>query len=382
MSTPKVSPAPARPAAPPPAAPAPGPVGAWVNFWFAAIDPVGLHVLRVLGGALFLFWLLPFAGDHQALFGLGGWFDAEAYREASRLRGLPPHEFGWSLTYLCGTSAAALTAVYWLSVVAILLFTLGLAPRITGVLTWVAVVSYTANPALDYDADPLLKMLAFYLMVGYLLAGLRRPGQSWLARLLGPREAWLFGRAEGPPAESVGANVALRLFQVHFAIAMVASGLHKLQIKEWWDGLAPWFYVNAPYHTTEVQVRSFAPQAGTWLVLFSLFAYLTLAWQIGFPAFAWRKGVWRVVSLGGALFAWLACAFWVPLPLFGPLLVVACLAYLTPAEWRRWQGRAARLPGVPAVLRRLSGAQAEPALAGPKGGLAARISTASVGQHS
>ncbi|HEX5271216.1 MAG TPA: hypothetical protein VFW33_12035 [Gemmataceae bacterium] len=378
MSTPKVTHAPAKA----PSAPAPGVIGAWVHFWFAAVDPIGLHALRVLGGALFLFWLLPFAGDPQALFGLGGWFDATAYREVSRLNILPPHEIGWSLTYLCGTNSVALTALYWGSVVSVLLFTLGLAPRLTGVLTWMAVVSYTANPALEYDADTLLKMLAFYLMLGYLLAGLRRPGQSWPARLLGPREAWLFARARSePPAESVGANLALRLFQVHFAIAMVAVGLNKLQIREWWNGLAPWFYVNAPYHTTEEQVRSFGPYRETVLVVFSLFAYLTLAWQLAFPAFAWRKGLGRVVSLGGALVAWLACTFWAQLPLFGPLLVVACLAYLTPAEWRSWLGRAGRLPGLRSVLRRLPGAPEAPAVAGPKGGVEARVSTVPVGQR-
>lgn len=375
MSTPKSSLAPTTPAPT-------GLIDAWVNFWFAAADPIGLHALRVLGGAVFLLWLLPFAGQHQALFGLGGWFDATAYKEASHLPGLPPHEFGWSLTYLCGTNAVALTALYWFSVASILLFTLGLAPRITGILTWVAVVSYTANPALDYDADPLLKMLAFYLMVGYLLAGLRRPGQSWQRLLLGPREAWLFSRDRAErPAESVGANLALRLFQVHFAIAMVALGLHKLQIREWWTGLAPWFYLNAPYHTNEVKVRSFAPYRETVLVLFTLYTYLTLAWQIGFPAFAWRKGLWRVVSLGGALVAWLACTFWVSLPLFGPLMVVACLGYLAPEEWRRGLGLVARLPGVRAVLRRLPGAPATLALAGPKSGTLARGSAVSVGQH-
>jgi hypothetical protein len=372
MSTPKTT---------NPAAPAPGLIGSWVNFWFAAVDPIGLNALRVLAGLLFLFWLLPFAGEHQALFGLGGWFDATAYREASHLRGLPPHLFGWSLVYLCGTNSVALAVVYWLLIASILLFTLGLATRITGILTWVAVVSYTANPALAYDADPLLNMLAFYLMIGYLLLGQRRPGQLWLTRLLGPRETWLFRRAAENPTESVGANLAMRLFQVHFAIAMVASGLHKLQIKEWWNGLAPWFYVNAPYHTTEEQVKSFGPQAGAFLTLFSLFAYLTLAWQIGFPGFAWRRGSWRVVSLGGAGLAWVACAFWVPLPLFGPLIFVACLGYLSPEEWHRWLGLMTRLPGVRALLSRLSSAPEGSVLTGPKGGMVARATAVSVGQR-
>jgi hypothetical protein len=378
MTTPKSTQAPAKPAA----APAPaGLIGSWVNFWFAPVDPVGLHALRVLAGLLFLFWLLPFAGDHAALFGLGGWFDATAYREASRLPELPPHLFGWSVVYLCGTNPVALGAVYWLSVAAIALFTLGLWTRLTGVLTWVAVVSYTANPALAYDADPLLVMLAFYLMFGYLLLGQWLPRQSLVTRLLGPRETWLFGRAAAPPRESVAANLALRLFQVHFAIAMVASGLHKLQIKEWWGGLATWFYVNPPFRTTPEEVRSFAPNAETMLTLFTFTSYVALAWQIAFPAFAWRRSL-RAVLLGGAALAWLACAFLVPLPLFGPLMVVACLGYLSPVEWRRVQSLGAALPVVRPLVARLAPAVQGAGLSGPKGPAVARVAGVSLGQRS
>ena len=151
---------------------------AWVRFWFTPADPVGLAVFRVLGGVLLLFWLVPFVGNYEALFGLGGWFDARAYGEASRLPELPPHLFGWSIFYWCGTDPVRLALVYWLSLLLILLFTVGLWTRVTGVLTWVVVVSCTANPATAYDADPLLQMLAFYLMVGHLLQGQRSLGQS------------------------------------------------------------------------------------------------------------------------------------------------------------------------------------------------------------
>jgi hypothetical protein len=379
MNTAKASKVPAKQAETPSSA-STGIIGSWVNFWFTPADPIGLHALRALSGLLFLYWLLPFAAEHQAFFGLGGWFDATAYREASRLPELPPHLFGWSVSYLCGSNPVALGAVYWGSIAAIVLFTLGIWTRLTGVLTWVAVVSYTGNPALAYDADPLLVMLAFYLMFGYLFLGMRTPHQSLMTRILGPRETQLFRRTAAPPVPSMAANLALRLFQVHFAIAMVASGLYKLQIKEWWSGLAVWFYIHPPFHTTLEEVQSYAPSAASYLVLFSLASYLALTWQIAFPAFAWRQ-TWRPILLGGAAVAWLACVFFVPLPLFGPIMVVACLGYLTPMEWRRLQTLAARVPGARRLVARLAAAPSAAALAGPKGGVAAKPSVVSLGQH-
>jgi hypothetical protein len=364
-----------------PAASANGLAASWVRFWFSAIDPIGLHTVRVLACLAYLYWLLPLAGAQQALFGLGGWFDARAYAEASRLEGLPPHLFGWSVVYLCGTNPVMLAVVYSLSVVAIVLFGLGLWTRLTGALTWVAVVSYTASPAVAYDADPLLLMLAFYLMVAYMLLGQRQPAQSPAARLLGTKDTWLLRRtppaADGGPRESVAANLALRLLQVHFAIAMVASGLHKLQSKEWWDGLATWFYTNPPFQTTMSDVRAYAPHAQSYLTLFSLASYAALAWQLGFPAFAWRRH-WRPVLLGGALVAWVAGAF-LPLPLFGPLVAVICLSYLTPEEWRRLASLLGRLPGASPLRQRLAGGTMGPATAGAKGLGGGKASAVSLG---
>jgi hypothetical protein len=320
---------------------APAPAGrfaGWVQFWFFPVDPIGLHVLRLLGGLLFLVWLLPFAGNPQALFGLGGWFDAKAYSEASRLAELPPHLFSWSVLYLCGTDPVRLGVAYWLSLVVIALFTFGLWTRLTGVLTWVVVVSFTANPAIASDVDPLLLMLAFYLMVGHLLLGQRTPGLSLSARLLGTRDTWLWGRSNWRDEEnrtpSVGANLAVRLFQVHFAIAMLASGLHKLQIKEWWAGLASWFYLYKPFDTTLEEVRGYAPHAETYLMIFTFISYVALVWQIAFPVFAWRPA-WRPLLIGGAVLGWVANLVFLRLPLFGPLLMIGCLSYVSPQGWRR-----------------------------------------------
>jgi hypothetical protein len=325
-----------------------------VDFWFRPADPVALSVLRVLGGLVFLAWLLPFAGEPEAWFGLRGWFDAQAYRETARLSELPPHLFGWSALY-ASADPLWVGSVYWVSITVMVLFTLGVATRVTGVLTWVAVVSFTANPATASDAEPLLQMLAFYLMLGHLLLGLRTSGQSWTARLLGPKELWQFRRFRtGAAAQlpvSVAANLAVRLFQVHFALAMMATGLHKLQAAEWWSGLAPWYYLHPPFHTTLADVQAYNPtDADGLLMAFSLASYLTLAWQIGFPAIAFRPSL-RPVLLGGAVCGWVMTGLLLNMPIVGPLVMVACLSYVAPAGWRRFGGRLGRMLGIRKSLR-------------------------------
>lgn len=308
---------------------------AWTRFWFTPAAPTGLHALRILSGLLFLFWLLPLAGQVQSLFGLQGWFDVQAYRDLAALseRGntIVPTT-SWSALYLAGENPATLQALYWISVGIIALFTVGLWPRVTAVLTWVVVASFTANPVLEYEGDVLLNVLAFYLMVGYLLLGLGAPHQSMLTRLLG-RTAWPLARThDHEPA--VAANLALRLLQVHTALIIVVNGLHKLQISSWWAGTALWFPLYPPFTTTLSQARAYAGQGELVLGVLSLAAYLALAWQIGFPLYAWRPGL-RFVLLGGAAIGWLASSWLFRLPLVGPAFFLGCLSFLTEEEWQR-----------------------------------------------
>jgi hypothetical protein len=341
---------------------------AWCRFWFSPRDAFGLHALRVMCGLLFLGWLLPFAGHVDAFFGLDGWYDTRAYKEASeRIREernrqaaarqqspeegqflaeemLPFARPSWSLAFLCGNNSAALQALYWSSIVVLLLYTLGVAPRVTSVLTFVIAVSFTANPALSYDADRWLPILVFYPMVGYLLLGQSWRGLSMTERLFGPRGSFLFSRVSsnsataqgGVSQTSVAANLALRLLQVHFAFLIVMMGLDKLQVGDWWSGVSFWYWLNPP-GTTWDATRTHRNSADSYLTFMSLAVYATLAWQIGFPLFAWRRG-WRLLLLGGAVMGWIGLVVVCGLPLFGPILLIVCLSYLTPEEWERWLG--------------------------------------------
>jgi hypothetical protein len=326
----------------------------WGRFWFSSAEPAQLHLLRLLAGLLFLAWMLSFAGHQEALLSLGGWFDRQAYVEASRQEPAPPVPIGWSIFYLAGTNRALFDTLYWGAIVITLLFTLGMATRITGVLTWVCVVSFLANPATSYDADFLLGILAFYLMVGYLLVGFWNGRLTPLEYVLGPHDAFVLSGWFGPPAATGGAtgrrhsyaaNVILRLVQVHFAIIVVTSGLHKLQMADWWAGVALWYPLHPPFETTLDMLnreRTVAPFA---LGVLSFVQYLALAWQIAFPAFAWRRGWWRFVLIGGAIAGWIGTALVLGLPWFGPFYLVCCLSYLHADEWQRVLGWRSALGG-------------------------------------
>lgn len=189
------------------APPSRGLIGSWVRFWFTPADPLGLHAVRVLAGLLFLTWLLTLVGHQEAFFSLEGWFDTRAFEEAANPAAGFPIRPRWSFLYLCGSDPVLVNLAYWGSLGILVLFTLGIWTRLTALLTWVIVVSFQMNPAIAFDGDVLLGILAFYLMIGYVLQGQGARGRPLLYRLLGG------GQSDRSPSH--GANLALRLLQVH-----------------------------------------------------------------------------------------------------------------------------------------------------------------------
>ncbi|MCI0681360.1 MAG: hypothetical protein L0Y71_04585 [Gemmataceae bacterium] len=313
----------------------------WNGFWFTPAPAATLHRLRFLTGLVLCGWMLSFAGHQEAFFSLDGWFDKTAYIEVNRPNAPTPAPIGWSIFYLAGNNRVLFDSLYWGSLTVVLLFTLGIATRLTGVLTWVATVSFLANPASSYDADFLLGILAFYMMLGYLFLGFWGRALTPLECVLGPMDTfvlsrWLGGpRRDTAPGFSYAANVTVRLLQVHFAIIVVTSGLHKLQIADWWAGVALWYPLHPPLTTNLDQLLQERNTATVTLWFLSAIQYLALAWQIGFPAFAWRGGTWRIVLLGGAVAGWIGTAFVLGLPLFGPIYLIGSLSYLHAEEWNR-----------------------------------------------
>lgn len=320
--------------------PRPGLIGSWTRFWFNPSDPFGLHLVRFLAGLLFLSWLLPLAGYQADFFGLQGFFDLQAFKETAReanreaSRGNPQMQLPvtWSLLYVTATNPALVNVIYWSTIGVLVLFTLGVATRITAVLTWLLLASFINNPVVVFDADHLLVLLAFYLMVGYLLEGLWNRPVTLSSIALGSSDGLAWRLFSGNGRISVGANLALRLIQVHFTIVIVTSALHKLQSGDWWSGMAFWYPLHPPLETTKNTLlleKAFAQDHFIWL---SLTQYVMLAWQLAFPLFAWRRA-WRPVLLIGALIGWIGCLQIYGMPLFGGLYMIVSLAFVEEQEW-------------------------------------------------
>ena len=322
----------------------------WTGFWLTPTNPVPLHVVRVLTGLLFLAWLVPLAGDYAGFFGVDGWIDSAAYIEvqeknadnaAKNLPPFSPNPVGWSLifplTNALGEGSFVTDAFFGGSIVVLVLFTLGIATRITAPLTWLVVVSHTANPALHYDCDDLFIVLAFYLMIGYVLMGLGTWKLSVLEMILGPRDTMLSPLRRSDRV-SHGAALALRLLQVHVAVIVFVGALHKLQFGTWWSGVALWYRMNAPQDLSPEVLRDMKPWAWTSLGFISLAGYILLGWQLAFPLFAFRRA-WRPVLIGGAVLGWATSFLLTGVPYFGPLYLTFCLAYVSADEWAWLFGR-------------------------------------------
>lgn len=308
----------------------------WANFWFLGRSPLSLHALRVLFGIIGIVWLMSYLGHVNEFFGFDGWFDRAAFIEIGELAETQrqPQNQSWSLLYLVAHDATLLTVFYWCSILVLTLFTLGICTRLTSILSWLVIVSFSANPFIEAETDVFLRIIYFYLMIGYVLIGLLNTSNP-IELVLGSSSHWLWKclNHENSVTYSSAATVTIRLMQIHFALMVVVLGLFKLQLMEWWSGVAFWYPMNRTSTLSVDAINDMKPGRDAYLNAISFAAYCVLAWQIFFPTFAWRTGYARGVLLGGAVTGMIGLMIIYPIPLLGPVFFLLCLVYLTDDEW-------------------------------------------------
>ena len=285
-------------------------VRGWQRFWFTPTDPATLGLIRIFAGAMLFYTHLVWALDLEAFFGSKPWLDHAA------VTGFYDNQqhYAWSYLWWLSDKPTLLWTAHLAALGVFAMLTLGLFTRVVSILAWLITVAYAnrVQGAL-FGLDQLNALLAMYLMIGP--AGAAYSVDRLIAR-------WRQGRPLGLPRPSTGANVALRLIQVHMCVIYLFAGLSKLQGPAWWDGTAMWGAVaNLEYQSMDL----------TWLaahpILVNLMTHVTVAWEISYSALVWPRRT-RPLVLAVAAPLHVGIALGLGMITFGTIMLVGNLAFV------------------------------------------------------
>jgi hypothetical protein len=285
---------------------------AWDAFWFTPADPTLLGVLRILTGLMLLYTHAVWGLVLDEFFGPASWLSADLVRT------IQADQYAYSFWWL--VPDGGIRVAYILSVLVLLLFTLGLFTRWTSILALVVVISFAHRvPAAMFGLDQINAMLTLYLAIG--------PSGQALSL-----DRWLARRRLGPlapaPTPSPGANLALRLINVHMCVIYFFAGISKLQGESWWAGEAIWrAMANLEYQTIDMTWMAGYP----WLI--NLATHVSVLWELFFCTLIWRPRL-RPWMLAGAVVLHVGIGACLGMWTFALIMLVGCGSFLPPDRVR------------------------------------------------
>jgi Vitamin K-dependent gamma-carboxylase len=356
-----------------------GLIKSWDRFWFTPADPIGLGLLRIIGGVLILYVHLSYSFDLLSY--VGGdraWVDV---RTENVMRKEAPifapannwtdsvrtgqGNYAWSIFFHV-TDPAWVSTIHYAFLGVIALFTIGLWTRITTVITWMACLCYIQRTTtLVFGLDAMMAILMFYMMIGP--CGATLSVDRWLEIR---RARKLFGPDNVPEVQpSVLANIALRGMQVHFCFIYLAAGTSKLLGPRWWSGAALW-YCYANYSFAPMNVPAYnamlvflCQNRWLWEIVMSGGAAFTLFMEIGLPFLIWHKKL-RWLMVCGAVMLHMGIGLIMGLVTFSMVMLCLVFSFIPPEAIRYFLKEVGRplnrlLPGQTGK----KGIQGKPALA-------------------
>jgi predicted DCC family thiol-disulfide oxidoreductase YuxK len=308
----------------------------WHAFFFTPADPTSLGLIRVVVGLLAFWSLLVLGLDLPDYLGSHGWADPAVIWQTQRQR----QPYTWSFWFLVPDR---LLRLVWLACLgAAGLYAAGLFSRVTGVLTWVIIVSTVRRvPIALFGFDQILSTLALYLAATF-SSGQAVSLDRFLSRWRSSRAAARVASRDGPsggrrvwpdqpgvPRPTVSANLALRLIQLHLTFIYAMAGLAKVQGPSWWNGMALWGTMTAGEFVT----RDFTWISG-WPMLVNFLTHASLALELLYPVLVWIP-LLRPAMIAGAFILHLGIALVAPgLTEFGLAMMGANLAFFS-GRWLR-----------------------------------------------
>jgi hypothetical protein len=211
------------------------------------------------------------------------------------------------------------------ALVVLALFLFGVATRATSILSFIIVVSYAyRTPAALFGLDQINAMLTLYCAIGP--SGAALSVDRFISRY---RQKTTKSKPADPddsaaPTPSVGANISLRLIQVHMCVIYFFAGISKLQGSAWWNGEAMWLaFANLEYQSMDMTWLAHHP----WLI--NLMSHTTILWEISFPALIWLPR-WRPVMLFCGIVMHVGIGACLGMWTFGLIMLVGCASFLPP----------------------------------------------------
>jgi len=295
-------------------------VQAWQRFWFTPAAPNTLAAIRILGGAMLFYTHLVWGKDLIAFLGPHAWVNRETAQQINNQLG-----GGWAWSYLYYVeSPALLWTLHAAALVVFAMLTVGLFTRVVSILACVITLSYCHRLAgMQFGLDQVNALLAMYLAVG--------PSGAVYSL-----DRWLAVRRAGRPLPvepSVGANIAVRLIQVHMCVIYLFGGISKMRGETWWDGSAVWYAIaNYEYQSLDI----------TWLVHFpivvALASHATIFWETFYCVLIWPR-LTRPIWLAMAMAIHGGIALFLGMITFGLAMLIANLAFVPPEIIERFMGR-------------------------------------------
>ena len=267
---------------------------AWYRFWFEADGRAQMRLFRTGFGLLIAALYSVRALDASLLFSSDGVRPALTGVDASQAA------FRYSLVDLW-PSITGIHVLHALLIVSLLSLAAGVLPRLSAIVAFALHVSFLHRNLAAACADLIVTFFLFALCLADARTG--RGGQAdWRSDL---------------------GSVGFRLSQLQVCIIYGYSGLDKLQGLHWWRGEAIWdVLANAQLARWDFSWVSAFP------LLIVCATYLTLLWEIYFPALVWvpRLRPW-VLGFGVAFHAGIGIA--VNIPFFSALMILTYCFFMS-----------------------------------------------------
>lgn len=284
-------------------------VAKWNTFWFTPCDPVTLAAVRIGVGALLCYSQLVWAIGSDAFFGSRSWLNVDAVRVIGN------GSYSWSPLWLLEQSPALLGLLHVAAFVSAACLALGLLTRGAAIVSFGGVLAYAhRNPAALYGFDQVLGFLTLYLAIG--------PSGACLSldEFLTPTRQRV--------RSSVGANIALRLMQLHLCVLYFFAGVSKLKGVTWWNGYAIWGAIaNQEYQTVDLTWLA------SWPIIVNVLTHVSVWWEVSYAALIWNRHT-RPVMLVLAIAVHAGIGMCLGMLTFGAAMLVGNMAFVSPTGIR------------------------------------------------